>query len=502
MRQDSQNRMSDRHHSRTELIAACLLGALLCPQALEAKSLIPLEPCRIADAAGLVSTEARCGKYAVAEDPDDPKGKRIELAVAVVPAVATQAKPDPLFLIAGGPGQGTIEGYAPLLGAFSGVRRERDLVLVDQRGTGGSNRLDCDMPDDALEVGDIAPSELARLARQCLEKLPGRPQFYTTSIAVRDLDAVRAALGYDQVNLFGGSYGTRVAQHYARRYPEHTRAVVLDGVVPPALPLFPGIAIESQRALDRVFVRCAADPECDSRFPALAIQFAKLDARLRRGTVPVAIADPLTGESRVVDVTRAHLVTMARMLIYSPWTASLLPLVVHEAATHGNYAPFAAQAEMLGEELDEMIAIGMHHSVACAEDVPLLDAANDRKALEASFIGPIMLDGMAAICAAWPRGSVDADFAEPLHSAAPALLLSGEFDPATPASYGARAAQGFANGLHLVLPGQGHGQMRLPCVQRLVRQFIDAGAVAGLDTACIETIKPAPFFLSFSGSAP
>jgi len=313
---------------------------------------------------------------------------------------------------------------------------------------------------------------------------------------------VRAALGYPQVNLFGGSYGTRVAQHYARRFPQHTRAVVLDGVVPPELALGPDVAIESQRALDRVFARCAAEPECDRRFPALAQQFAKLDARLRQGAVTVTLADPVTGETRKLEATRAHLLTMARMLTYSPGTASILPLVVHEAATNGNYGPLAAQAEMIGDVLDRMIAMGMHNSVACAEDAPRFAGAVDRKALEATAIGTLMLDGMLAMCADWPRGPVDDDFTEPLDSAVPALLLSGEFDPATPASYGALAAKGFRNGLHVVVPGQGHGQTRLPCVQRLLRRFIDAGSVAGLDTACVATLQPAPFFLSFSGSAP
>jgi len=494
--------MNDPGDFPARLLAAFALGALLSPPALQAKPLLPLEPCRIADLDGLVSTEARCGTLSVPEDPDDPDGPRIRLAVAVVPAIATQAKPDPLLLIAGGPGQGSIHAFAPLLGAFAGIRRERDLVMVDQRGTGDSNRLDCDMPDDALEGGEIPPEELRRLAEACLAKLPGRAQFYTTSIAVRDLDAVRAALGYAQVNVFAGSYGTRVAQHYARRFPQHTRAVVLDGVVPPALALVPNIAIESQRALDRVFARCASDPECDRRFPALAGQFAKLDARLRKGAVTMKLADPVTGEGRELEVTRAHLVTMARMLTYSPGTASILPLVVHEAATNGNYGPLAAQAEMIGDDLDRVIAMGMHNSVICAEDAPRFAGAVDRKALEATSIGVLMQDAMQALCEAWPRGPVDGDFAEPLDSAVPALLLSGEFDPATPASWGAMAAKGFRNGLHVVVPGQGHGQARLPCVQKLLRQFVAAGGVAGLDTACIETIQPAPFFLSFSGSAP
>ena len=487
---------------RVSLIAACVVGAFVGPRPLHAQPSVRLAPCRIADLDDLVSTEARCGTFAVPEDPADPDGRKIRLAVAVVRAIATTAKPDPLVLIAGGPGQGSIQSYAPLLSAFSGIRRERDLVLVDQRGTGGSNRLDCAMPEDALETGEIPPAELALLARDCLPKLPGRAEFYTTSIAVQDLDAVRAALGYERLNLFGGSYGTRVAQHYARRFPEHTRALVLDGVVPPSLALVPNVAIESQRALEGVFARCASDPECDRRFPALASQFAKLDARLRRETVPVRLADPVTGESRTIRVTRAHLVAMARMLMYSPATASILPLVLHEAATNGDFAPLAAQAEMAGKDLQRMISMGMHNSVVCAEDAPHFSQAVDRKALEAPAIGPLMLDGMTAICGVWPRGPVDRDFAEPLDSAVPALLLSGEFDPATPASYGALAAKGFRNGLHVVVPGQGHGQMRLPCVQKLLRAFIDAGSVAGLDTACIDSIRPAPFFLSFSGSAP
>jgi pimeloyl-ACP methyl ester carboxylesterase len=498
--------VTDRSHTRPELLAAFVLGALLSPGSIVADTArvagLALAPCRISDADGLVSIAARCGQLTVPENPAEPDGDTIDLAIAVVPAIATRAKPDPLFLLAGGPGQGAIEAYTPVLGAYAGLRRERDIVLVDQRGTGGSNRLDCDMPEDAIESGELTPDQLQELARDCLAALPARPQFYTTSIAVGDLEAVRAALGYAELNLIGGSYGTRVAQHYARRYPGHTRSIVLDAVVPPTLALVPQIAIESQRALDRVFERCADDTGCNERFPALAEQFARVDARLKRAPIPVTIADPVTGEIRKLEVTRGHLITMARMLTYSARMASLLPLVLHEAATNGNYAPLAAQAEMIGDDLERMIAMGMHHSVVCAEDAPRFANAVDRAQLERTYLGPLMLDGMTAICDVWPRGPVDPDFGEPLASAVPALLLSGEFDPATPAGYGASAAAGFERSLHVVVPGQGHGQARLSCVQRLIRRFIDAGSAADLDTACVDQIQPAPFFLNFSGSAP
>jgi pimeloyl-ACP methyl ester carboxylesterase len=491
---------------RLQFIAVFTLGALLSPDRLAAQPpaapALKLDPCRISDMRGLVSVAARCGKFPVPEDPEDPDGKRIELAVAVVPAIATRAKPDPLFLLAGGPGQGAIEGFVAHLGAFDGIHRERDLVMVDQRGTGGSNRLDCDIPDDALESDEISPAEIRKLGKECLAKLPGRPEFYATSIAVRDLDAVRAALGYESINLFGGSYGTRVAQHYARRYPERTRTITIDSIVPPALPLMPLIAIEAQRALERVFARCAADRECSEHFPALAEQFAHVDTRLQQGPVAVALPDPVTGEINNIDVTRNHLVMMTRMLSYSARTASLLPLVIHEAATRGNYGPLAAQALMVGEDLERMIAMGMHNSVVCSEDAPRFAGAVERAALEKTYIGPVMVDGMSALCEVWPRGAVDSDFHEPLHSKVPALLLSGEFDPATPPNYGATAAAGFDQHLHLVIPGQGHGQTDLPCVQRLLRQFIESGAVAGLDASCVGDIKPAPFFLTFSGTGP
>lgn len=493
--------MSDRGSPRVGLVAAFLLGALFPPAELAAREL-PLADCRITDQRGLFSVAARCGKLAVPEDPDDPMGAKIALAVAVVPAVATQAKPDPLFLLAGGPGQGATDAFVPLLPAFSGIRRERDIVLVDQRGTGGSNRLDCAMPADSLETGDATPAELKTLAQACLAKLPGRPQFYTTSIAVRDLELVRAGLGYERINLFGGSYGSRVAQHYARRYPERTRTVTLDGVVPPALALVPRVAVESQAALDRIFARCANDAGCNGRFPELPKQYARLRARLAEGPIAVRLADPVSGASRLVDVTRAHLVTMTRMLAYTARTASLMPLLIHEAATRGDYAPLAAQGEMAGKALERMIAMGMHHSVVCSEDAPRFAGAVAREELERSYIGPVMLDAMAAVCDVWPRGAVDADFGAPLDSQVPALLISGGFDPATPAAYGADAAKGFAHGKHVVFAGQGHGQMQLPCAQRLVREFVERGSADALDTRCVATIRPAPFFLSFSGSAP
>lgn len=488
------------------LLALLLAGLLCAPAAVavasEPDARLELTPCRVSDLHGLRSVAARCGRLAVAENPAEPDGRRIELAVAVVPAIATRAAPDPLFLLAGGPGQGARSAYVGHLDAFAGVRRERDLVLVDQRGTGDSSRLDCDFPEESWEAGDLPPDEQARLARECLAQLPGQPAYYTTSVAVRDLDAVRAALGYERINLFGASYGTRVAQHYARRFPERVRTLTLDSVVHPQLVLGPAIALDAQRALDAIFARCAAAAACAQRFPDPGGQFRALLARLRRAPVPLRLPDPTTGAERSIEVGPGHLVVMARMLSYSAFGAALLPLVIDEAQARGNLVPLAAQALLIASQLEGAFALGMHNSVVCSEDAPRFAGVVERAALEQSYLGTALHDGLLALCAAWPRGPVDPDLHAPLRADVPALLLSGEADPVTPPAYAAAAAAGFPRHRHLVLAGQGHGQIGSACIQRLLRQFIAAGDVAGLDTACADGVRALPFFLSFAGPQP
>lgn len=482
-------------------VAALLTAAAAVP-APPAAATLELAPCRLEHPSGLNSVPARCGRLAVAEDPDLPAGRRIELAVAVVPAVSARAAPDPLFLLAGGPGQGAREAFTGLLGAFAGVHRERDLVLLDQRGTGDSNRLDCDFPLDTFETEE-SPARLHELAAECLAKLPGDPRFYTSSVAVRDLDAVRAALGYQRINLYGASYGTRVAQHYARRYPQHTRSIILDGVVNPSLALGASMAFDADAALRAGFARCAADAGCAARFPDVAAEFDALRARLGRSPASVTLPDPVTAEPRQLQFSAGHLALAARMLVYSDATTALLPLLIHEAQAASNLVPLAAQAQMSLQELEGSLAYGMHNAVVCSEDLPFLDLGTvDRAALERTFLGGVMLDGLLALCEAWPRGVVDDDLKTPLRSAVPALLLSGEFDPVTPPAYAAAAAPGFADHADVVFAGQGHVQLGLHCAQSLMYRFLAAGTAAGLDTGCVDTAGPAPFFLTFNGGAP
>ena len=251
---------------KTPFFVLALLSLSAAVPALE------LEDCRISAGEAFPSLKARCGTLTRPENPEDPDSPAITLRVAVVPALNLEPMPDPVVPIAGGPGQGTIEFYAGTSGAFEPLRRDRDILLVDQRGTGDSSRMSCPVDDDFADT-TLSTEEIAAYSTECLEALPHDPRYFTTSVAVSDLEAVREALGYPALNLYGISYGSRVAQHYARRYPATTRTVVLDGVVPPQLPLGPEIATESQAAIDRIFARCAEDPDCNEHFPDLAARF-------------------------------------------------------------------------------------------------------------------------------------------------------------------------------------------------------------------------------------
>ena len=430
------------------------------------------QACRLT-AKSLPAAFARCRVLDVPLDPAAPDGPTIELFVARIAALSTSPQPDPLLIITGGPGQSTVDFYLQLRGAFEQVRRDRDLILVDQRGTGRSAAgFACDVPQD-LALETAGAEELNRFVDRCLAALEHDPRFYTTSVAVGDLDRVRAALELEQWNLYGVSYGTRVAQHYLRRFPERVRAVILDGVVPAEIALGPEVAIFAQRALDAIFARCGQEPECGTRFGNLPVRFAELLARLRAQPVEAqaaALAGAPASEKDSASFGAAHLQALARFMSYSTQTAALLPLVFSEAHA-GNYEPLIAQAQTILRDLPEALSFPMSNAVVCTEDAPFMSVSIP--GLDATFLGTAIVDALSNICARWPAGVLDDDFKQPVVSDQPVLLLSGEADPVTPPEYAERAiAGGLTNSVHLIGRAQGHGLAAVGCVPRLMRAFL------------------------------
>lgn len=462
---------------------------------------LALEDCRLRSEPGGGSVAARCGWLPVPENREQPAGKLVRLHAAVLPSLRLEPAGDPLFILSGGPGQAAGDLYLAIAPALARVRRDRDIVVVDQRGTGRSNRLDCIFPDES-DVAFTDPEKLREIARKCLADLPGDPRYYTTSVAVRDLDDVRSALGYERINLYGVSYGTRVAQHYMRRYPERVRTAVLDGVVPPELALGPDVALDAQAAIDTAFARCNEDAHCNRAFPDIAGSFATLRSRLESQPVSLTVPDPLSAEPTQMQWGVAELSAAVRLLSYSDETLSTLPLLIHEAQA-GQPQALAAQYLMIKRNMEQQIANGMHFAVVCSEDAPRWSASDvSEAALARTYIGETFMAAMRTVCEQWPRGPVDPDFSKPLSSAIPTLILSGGNDPVTPARYGERVHRDLSESKHLVLAGQGHGQIGIGCVPRLVADFIASGTVDTVDGACIKTVAPAPFLLSRSAPAP
>lgn len=461
-----------------------------------------LEDCTLHGASGLTAISAECGRLSVPENRAEPNGRQIQLHVARVKALSLEPPRDALTVLAGGPGQAATEFYADYAAAFESIRRERDILLVDQRGTGRSNALECPA-QQALEEENITPAVMRAATRECLETLPGDPRYYTTSVAVQDLEQVRAAFGYAQLNVYGVSYGTRVAQHYLRRFPGRTRSVILDGVVPMDTALGPEISLDAQAALENVFSRCASDDKCAESFPDLGTAFSALRERLESGPVQVELPDPVTALPRREDFSTQDLAVAVRLLSYATESVSFLPLLLHHAFHRQDFAPLAAQVLMVSEQLEESMSFGMHNAVVCTEDVPFYDPETiDRAALEATYLGATQLDALREICTLWPAGIIDEDFKEPLASDKPILLLSGTADPVTPPANARRVARHLDNALSIEVEGQGHGIAALGCVPRLMARFVAQASVGELDRACVESIRPAPFFVSFTGPAP
>ncbi len=474
--------------------------ALLSLLATDARAL-ELEDCRISAGPAFPGIKARCGTMLRPENPNDPDSSLIEISVAVVPALTLTPETDPFVPLAGGPGGSAIQFYASYAPAFEYVRRHRDILLVDQRGTGASSRMECDFGDDLVE-GQYSTEQVLEVARTCLEALPHDPRYFTTSVAVADLEAVREALGYGLLNLYGVSYGTRVAQHFARRFPGSVRTIVLDGVVAPQLPLGPEIAIEAQKALDNILARCAADAACNERFPDIEHDFERVLEQLEDQPVVVDLTDPVTGRREFIDFGPAELASAIRLLAYNARSIALLPLLINEAAS-GHFEPLAAQFHMIAASMADALALGMHNAVLCSEDAPFYDRdAIDYTALEASYIGILQLEAIEAMCSLWPTGPVDADFHEPLDTDIPVLLLSGDADPITPPRYATLAMVELGDARHLITRQQGHGQVALGCMPRLVGEFVNAASHAGLDSGCLERSFAMPFFLDFAGPQP
>jgi len=472
-----------------------------------------LASCELPHLLSGATTAAWCTDFEVAENPARPEGRHIGLHLAVIRSDAAQPEADIVVMVAGGPGEAATEAFADTA-PYRGVLKHHDVLLLDQRGTGGSNPLTCKKTAEALRTQGAAhedggeapglespgPDAVRKRIAACLAEVRNRadPRYYTTTVAVDDLEKVRLALGAPRFDLIGVSYGTRVAQQYVMRHPDGVRSVVLDSPVPNQLILGEDFAANLESALKRDFADCRAAPACQNAFgDPMRTLYALRDA-LRANPHEVTFRDPRTFEPVSRLLTADSLAGVVRMFAYEPETAALLPLSI-EAAAQGDPAPLLGQVRLLDADLAADLNGGMAASVICSEDA---GALHERPQDAGTILGNRLIENIEAQCQVWPHGAMPDDFHAPLVSSKPILILSGSRDPVTPPKYGAEIMRGLRNARHLVLTGQGHAVLARGCVPDLIEQFIDDPEPGKLDARCLNRLGPIPAFVNFNGAAP
>ncbi len=483
----------------TALLVAMVGLAVACSRggSQQQGRMLPLTPCRVEG----LEYQSLCGTLEVFEDRVARQGRKISLRVVVVPALAATPEPDPLVLLAGGPGQAASE-MGQVLKMVDRIHRNRDILLVDQRGTGGSQPLKCNPdPPDAGLASKYDDAFREEEFRKCVAGYDADPRLYTTPIAMDDLDEVREALGYTKLNLWGVSYGTRAALVYMRQHPERVRTAILDGVAPLSLYLPLYMPRDAQRALDLLFEHCEKDAHCTKAFPELRPRVKALLDGMEKEPVRVRVDNPLTGVPEDISLSRGVFLQMLFGQLYSPEVAMLVPLML-DRATKGDWSPFVALSQGVSGGMSNTISHGMFFSVVCAEDAPFITDEAMVRAAEGTWFGDRMVRNMLEPCRVWPKGTVPEGYREPVSSNVPTLLLSGELDPITPPVWGEEAKKTLSNSLHVVVPGVGHNTSGLGCIQSLMADFVKQGSLEGLKPACGPELTRPPFFTSFAGPVP
>jgi pimeloyl-ACP methyl ester carboxylesterase len=451
-----------------------------------------VEPCRLSG----IEREMRCGGIDAAEDPAQPQGRRIRIAYAILPAVARNKYSDPIFVLAGGPGQSARGIAAQIAPVFSNLNKRRDIVFVDQRGTGASNGLECKLDPRAPLSATVDPAALAERLRECWKGLPGDTRHYTTPIAMRDLDAVRAALGVEQLNLWGASYGTRAALEYLRQFPRRVRTLTLDGVAPATMALPASFAVDSDAALREVLQACRRAADCHRRYGAALDGFEPWLARLANAPLHATVTHPTTGIAEQVRIERDTILSALRVPLYAPVLSSTLPYAIEQAQL-GNYGPVMAMASLMNNTVNEHFSYGMHLAVVCAEDLPRI-RPEDEAIAQRTLFGRFFIEHYRSLCRGWPVGELAPAFYEPVRSDVPTLIFSGGLDPATPRRHAEAAMRSLTRVRHVLAPHASHGVSSVPCAAGLIEQLVKNGSIDGIDGRCLAQMPRPPFFRPFT----
>jgi pimeloyl-ACP methyl ester carboxylesterase len=441
---------------------------------------------------------AKCGTYTVWENRAAKTGRTIDLNVVVLQATGPQRKPDPLFILLGGPGEAAASS-GPQWYVEDPTRASRDLVFVDARGTGKSNGLHCRIPKDA-PLQAFMPTLDAAMIQACRPKLEQHAdlRYYLTTYAMDDLDDLRAALGYDKINLDAGSYGTGAALVYIRQHGDHVRAATLWATTALSQPMPLLAAPDAEHALRNVFGDCYAEAACKAAFPTLDADYKRTVERVESAPVHLTVKDPRNKKPTDVTLDADAFAESLRAMLYKPESMRSIPLLLHKAAA-GDYMAFAEHQLARNISLGEAIADGLYFSITCTEDIDRSDPQQVQAKNRGTFLSDHRSRPHTAGCKDWPRGQLPPGFGEEVQSDVPVLMINGNNDPATPPSAGRAAVSRLSNARLIVVPYGGHSSEGLigeQCVKTIAARFLDTADQRSLDTTCLKDVKHQPFILN------
>jgi pimeloyl-ACP methyl ester carboxylesterase len=457
---------------------AVALAALLAvvPGSAGSQTAVPLAPCTLAG-----GVDALCGTFGVPEDRSALDGRSLALRVAVLPARDGGTSPDPVVYVAGGPGGSAVADATWVAAVFRSLNESRDIVLVDQRGTGGSNPLVCPLPSRELRP---VPSAVRAYVRGCLRRLDADARRYGTVTAMDDLADVVRALGYSQINLYGGSYGGTAVQYFLAQHPELVRTAILDGATGLDVPIFELWGRSGERAVRSILARCADSPRCARAYPRARVELFEVIAGLRRA--------PVRLQGTVIDAAAAA--GAIQSLSRTPFGAARIPWLAHEART-GNWAPLAITIDQQAGEVGTTRWV-MFWSIVCNEPWARWSPVRTTVASRGTYLAErTALDSRRAamVCAAFPKAAQPEWASVAVRSDRPALVLVGGADPQDPLANIASAAHALPNSRTVIVPAGGHGVIQLGCARDVARHFVEQGSASGLDARCADAYVPPPF---------
>jgi pimeloyl-ACP methyl ester carboxylesterase len=462
-------------------VLAVVLG-LLCERAAHATPSIELAPCSLPD----VTRPARCGSLRVPENPAVPQGRQLSIGVAIVPAIERKHD-DPVVVLMGGPGESAISAAGGYVRQFAFLLQERDLLLVDQRGTGRSGALACDIAatrDPATRLKDLFPLDAVASCERRLRQSADLTQ-YTYPRFADDLEQVRRALGYGPLNLFAGSYGTRAEQVYVRAYPRSVRTAYVGSVVPldVATPLT--MARTAQSTLDQLIQDCAADAACRAAFPNFKDELRNVFAKLESGAVRVTVP----GHEGTSPLHKGRVAEWLRSMLYRPGDAASMPWTIHRAY-QGDWRVIVDGIQ--AKDSDPDFSYGLLFAITCSEDIPFIREAEVGPQSQGTFVGDDRVRQQQAACRLWPRATLPPHYREPVHTSVPSLFVTGDHDGDTPLWFTPRVMAGFSQAVEIVAKGQGHTEWNA-CIARLYEQLVRSGSMDGLRQSTCAPVPLPPF---------